>query len=272
MVDADTERTERIRALWSEGDYAEVGRWFAPISDRLVAALQPAGERLLDAATGTGNTAIAAARAGADVDAFDITEPLLEQARARAAAEGLQVRFRVGDLLDVPYADATFDRVVSTFGAFTADDPVRAAEELVRVCRPGGTVTTTAWGREGVFATVRQVVEEHYPAAIGGQVPDPALWAEPAGLEQLFASCDVDITHRRVETWFPFAGLEQLWRAFEEVSGPIRRVRAGVRDAGGDWTAVREEVLARWRLISRPAADGIEILGVHGEAHVHRRS
>lgn len=266
------ERTRRIEQLWSEGDYAEVARWFAPISDELVARLEPRDLRVLDAATGTGNTALAAARAGADVDAFDLTEPLLEQARARATAEDLAIRFTTGDLLDVPYPDATFDLVLSTFGAFTADDPSRAAEELVRVCRPGGTVVTTAWGREGVFATPRLVIRERCPEAVPEGAPDPSRWAEPEGLADIFAGCDVDITHRRVETWFPFAGLEPLMEALETVSGPIRTIRRAVAEAGGDWAAIRAETLERWRRISRPTADGIEILGVHGEAHVRRRS
>jgi SAM-dependent methyltransferase len=267
-VDTD-ERTRRIEELWSDGDYTEVARWFEPISDRLVGRLRPAGQRVLDAATGTGNTALAAARAGADVDAFDLTEPLLEIARSRAAAEGLDVRFRTGDLLDVPYADASFDLVVSTFGAFTADDPVRVAEELVRVCRPGGTVLSTAWGREGVIATVSQVVRERRPEVFPDGAPDPTLWADQAGVEQLFARCDVDIAVRRVETWFPFPGRDHLMRSFETVSGPIRRLRAAV---GDDWPAIRAEVIERWSALEREAETGVELLGVHGEAQVVRRS
>lgn len=269
MVD---ERTRRIQQLWEDGDYREVGRWFAPISDRLIDRLRPAGLHVLDAATGTGNTALAAARAGARVDAFDLTEPLLEVARSRAAAEGLDIRFRTGDLLDVPYPDASFDLVVSTFGAFTADDPIRAAEELVRVCRPGGRVVTTAWGREGVFGVLRAVIRDLCPAAAPADAPDPGRWAEPAGLGAIFAGCDVDITHRRVETWFSFAGLDPLWSTLEEVSGPIQVTRSTVAEAGGDWQAIRAEVVDRWAALTRPAVDGVEVLGVHGEAHVRRRT
>ncbi|WP_052665499.1 class I SAM-dependent methyltransferase [Nitriliruptor alkaliphilus] len=267
-MDTD-DRTRGIEQLWSEGDYTEVARWFEPISDRLIDQLRPAGMHVLDAATGTGNTALAAARAGAEVDAFDLTEPLLDIARSRAAAEGLAVRFRTGDLLDVPYADASFDLVLSTFGAFTADDPVRAAEELVRVCRPGGTVVSTAWGREGIIATVPQVVRERRPELFPDGAPDPALWAVQAGAEQLFAGCDVDIEVRRVETWFPFPGRDDLMRTFEAVSGPIRRLRGAV---GEDWPVIRAEVIERWAAFERPAEAGIELLGVHGEAQVVRRS
>lgn len=263
------DRTAAIRQLWSEGDYTEVARWFQPISDRLVDRLRPSGQRVLDAATGTGNTALAAARAGAEVDAFDLTEPLLEIARARAAAEALDVRFRTGDLLDVPYADASFDLVVSTFGAFLADDPSRAAEELARVCRPGGAVVTTAWGREGVIATVSHVVRERRPDVIPDDAPDPTRWADQAGVEELFARCDVDVEVRRVETWFPFTGRDDLMRTFEAVSGPIRRLRDAV---GEDWPAIRAEVIERWSAFERRAETGVELLGVHGEAQVVRRS
>lgn len=263
------ERTRRIEELWSEGDYTEVARWFEPISERLVDGLRPSGLRVLDAATGTGNTALAAARAGADVDAFDLTPSLLEIARARAAAAGLEVRFRTGDLLDVPYPDASFDLVVSTFGAFTADDAVRAAEELVRVCRPEGRIVTTAWGREGVIATTSQVVRERRPDLFPEGAPDPSRWADQAGVEELFARCDVEVEVRRVETWFSFPDREHLMRAFETVSGPIRRLQAAV---GEDWPAIRAEVIERWAAFERPAETGIELLGIHGEAHVRRRS
>jgi SAM-dependent methyltransferase len=266
------ERIRRIQSLWTEGDYAEVGRWFAPISDALVARLQPVGLRVLDAATGTGNTALAAARAGADVDAFDLTDSLLEQARARAEADGLTIRFATGDLLDIPYPDATFDLVLSTFGAFTADDPPRAAAELVRVCRPGGTVVTTAWGREGVFAAITATVRERCPDAIPADAPDPTRWSEPEGLADIFAGCDVHLRHRRVETWFPFTGLEPLMDALEAVSGPVRGLRTRVLGAGADWDAIRAEILERWEPLSRPIPQGIEILGVHGEAQLRRRS
>lgn len=267
-MDTD-DRTRGIEQLWSDGDYTEVARWFEPISHELIDRLRPRGLRVLDAATGTGNTALAAARAGADVDAFDLTEPLLEIARSRAAAEGVDVRFRTGDLLDAPYADASFDLVVSTFGAFTADDPVRAAEELVRVCRPGGTVVSTAWGREGVIATVSQVVRERRPDIMPEDAPDPARWADQAGVEELFARCDVDVQVRRVETWFPFPDRVHLMRAFETVSGPIRRLQAAV---GEDWPGIRAEVIERWGAFERQAETGVELLGVHGEAQVVRRS
>jgi SAM-dependent methyltransferase len=266
------ERTRRIQQVWSEGDYAEVGRWFRPISERLVADLAPTGLRVLDAATGTGNTAIAAARSGADVDAFDLTERLLELARRRAEAEGLTIRFTTGDLLDVPYPDATFDLVVSTFGAFTADDPQRAAGELVRVCRPGGTVVTTAWGREGVFSVILDVVRHQHPEAIPLDAPDSARWAGPDGVVGLFGGHDVEVRVERVETWFAFPSLEALFATLERVSGPMARLRDAVTEAGGDWSAVRADVLERWRPLTRAAADGIEVLGVHGEAHVRRRS
>lgn len=257
--------------LWTDGDYAKLAAWFAPISEQLVAELEPTGLRVLDAATGTGNTAIAAARAGAEVEAFDIAEPLLAQARDRATREGVEVRFTTGDLLDVPYPDATFDLVLSTFGAFAADDPVRAARELVRVCRPGGRIVTTAWADEGVFSTIPQVVRRRCPGVIPSSAPVPHRWADPASVAELFSGCDVTTEVEPREHVFSAPSPAQLFAFLEGISGPIQRLREGVEAAAGSWDEVRGEVLERWTAAAQPTEQGVDIVGVYGVARVVRR-
>lgn len=246
------ERVDAIVALWTDGDYGTVGELFDPVSERLVSSLDLDGQRVLDAATGTGNTAIHAARAGANVEAFDLTPTLLDQARQRAAAAGVDVRFVVGDLLDVPYADATFDVVVSTFGAFVVDDQRRCALELGRVCRSGGQVVTTAWTDTGIFGSMLEVLRTHHPAAFE-HAPDQRAWADAGKLSGLFdgAAADISVAHERI--WFDLPSVPGAFELFQEVSGPVRRLRASIEAADGDWQAVRADLEERWAELAEPA-------------------
>jgi ubiquinone/menaquinone biosynthesis C-methylase UbiE len=135
--------------VWSGASYERLAETFAPIHDRVVEALalEP-GTRVLDAACGTGGVALRAARAGADVVGIDISADQLAKARRAAEAEGLAIRFDEGDCQELPYADAEFDAVASTFGVVFAPDHGRAANELARVCRPGGKLVLTAWPKD----------------------------------------------------------------------------------------------------------------------------
>ena len=131
---------------WSGASYERLAETYAPIHDRVVAALalEP-GTRVLDVACGTGAVALRAARAGANVVGIDISPDQLAKARSAAAAAALNVHFDEGDCQELPYGDAEFDAVASTFGAIFAPDHERTAAELARVCRPGGRLALTAW-------------------------------------------------------------------------------------------------------------------------------
>jgi len=135
--------------LWSGASYERLAETFGPIHDRVVAELgvEP-GERVLDAACGTGGVALRLARADADVVGIDISPDQVEKARRAAAAEGLTVQFDEGDCQDLPYADAEFDAVASVFGVIFAPDHERAAAELRRVCHAGGRLALTAWQKD----------------------------------------------------------------------------------------------------------------------------
>lgn len=262
-------RVTAIQEVWSAGSYEDVGVLFAPATDALVAELPLAGQRVLDAATGTGNTAIAAARAGAEVSAFDLTPRLLAVARERAEAAGVALDLREGDLLDIPFPDASFDVVLSTFGAFTADDPRRCAAELVRVCRPGGSVVTTAWSDGGIFAVLTDVATARHPSVVSSDAPDPRDWADRAGLEAIFAGLDVTVALERRTVWFPFPDVAEALALFERASGTVQRMRAGVEAVEpGGWEAVRAETLDGWAALARPAASAVELPGVYGVAFV----
>jgi SAM-dependent methyltransferase len=132
--------------MWGGADYELVAKEFGPVHDDLVAALVPeAGERFLDVATGTGEVALRAARVGADVTALDLAPALLEQARAKGAAEGLAIEWVEGDAQALPFEDRSFDVVASNFGIIFAPDADATASELARVCLPGGRLGVTAW-------------------------------------------------------------------------------------------------------------------------------
>lgn len=261
-----TERVEAIQQLWTTGDYAQVGDRFRPVAERLVEELAPAGLRVLDAGTGTGNLAVAAARAGADVDAFDLTPALLDEARRRAADAGVTVRFREGDLLDMPYADGTFDVVASTFAAFLADDPARCAAELVRVCAPGGRVVTTAWTTGSIYVAMIDLVASRWPDL----APDgtgPSAWADADRLRGLVDGLPVTVEERELSLRFPSADAALAF--YEETSGPVQGLRAAL-DARGVWPDARQRIVGRWSELARPVDDGVELPATYALATVHR--
>lgn len=270
----DDERIAGITQVWTEGDYRRIAQLFAPVSERLVAELDVAGRRVLDAATGTGNTAIGLAHAGAEVEAFDLTPALLDQARERAAAEHVEIAFREGDLTAIPYPDASFDLVVSTFGAFLADDPAACARELVRVCRPGGRVASTAWTGEGTIGSLRKVTEVCYPQLAAADPSREAhlAWADPDRLPGLFKGCDVEVRLERREVWFPFRSSEDALEVFETASGPIMRLRGAITGAGLDWGAIRADLVRAWDEMAAPTDVGIALPSTYAVAFVDRRS
>src|SRR5215204_1604365 len=142
--------TARMKATWMAGDYGACAQYLESGALEILAGWQiPPGSRMLDVGCGTGQTAIPAARAGVLVTGVDIATNLIEQARARASAEGLTVQFDEGDAEQLPYLDASFDVVVSLIGAMFAPRPERVASELVRMCRPGGRAIMVNWTPSG---------------------------------------------------------------------------------------------------------------------------
>jgi ubiquinone/menaquinone biosynthesis C-methylase UbiE len=153
---------ERAHATWSSGDFARVGARMVLIGELLCRTAQiHAGGRVLDVAAGSGNAAISAARRGASVTASDFVEELLDSAQARAQIEGLQLATAVADAQELPFDDGSFDVVLSTFGVMFAPDQQRAADELLRVCRPGGRIALANWVPDGLMARNAAIVQEH---------------------------------------------------------------------------------------------------------------
>jgi SAM-dependent methyltransferase len=213
---------EKMRSTWMAGDFGQIAKHSARAAEEFVSRLgiKPA-MKVLDVACGTGNLAVPAARAGANVTGVDIAPNLLEQARRRAAAEGLQASFDEGDAEQLPYANGQFDLVMTMFGAMFAPRPELTAAELVRVCRAGGTIAMANWGPEGFAGKMFGVGARFVPPPEG--IPSPLLWGDERTVKERLASGTSEISTVRREIIFDFplapAAVVQL---FLEYFGPTR--------------------------------------------------
>lgn len=172
-----------MRAAWMAGDFGVIARTVENDAENFVARLDfAAGFRVLDVATGSGNVALPLARKGVLVTGVDIAPNLLEQARARAAAEQLSIQFDEGDAEALPYPDASFEAVVTMFGAMFAPRPERVAAQFARVLRPGGTLAMANWTPGGFAGQMFAVGAKHAPPPPG--IPAPALWGDPITAHQ----------------------------------------------------------------------------------------
>src|SRR6516164_4778367 len=160
------------QAAWSSGDYAVIGTTLQIVGEQLVEAMDlHAGQTVLDVAAGNGNVTLAAARRWCEVTSTDYVESLLARGRKRAEAEGLKIKFQIADAEDLPFPDASFDAVVSTFGGMFSPDQDRTAEELVRVCKPGGRVGLANWTPEGLIGQMFKTIGKYLPPPTGVKSP-----------------------------------------------------------------------------------------------------
>ena len=173
--------------MWMAGDFGQIARLNESEGVEFVNRLNlKPGMKVLDVACGTGNTSIPAAKTGAEVTGLDIAPNLLEQARKRAQVEGLKIEFIEGDAEQLPQGDASFDVVISMFGAMFAPRPELVASELLRVCRPGGSVAMGNWTPEGFVGTMFKITAKHSPPPQG--VPAPVLWGDPKTVSERFSA------------------------------------------------------------------------------------
>jgi ubiquinone/menaquinone biosynthesis C-methylase UbiE len=176
---------ERQQKAWSSGNYSKQGVHFVIIAELLCEAvdLRP-GRRVLDVATGNGNTAMAAARRFCEVTGIDRVRALLEDGRNRAAAEGFRVDFQEGDAENLPFPDTSFDFVLSTIGAMFSPDQEKVASELLRVCRPGGRIGMANWTPDSFVGELSETIGKHVPPPPGSK--SPFLWGTEERLRELF--------------------------------------------------------------------------------------
>jgi len=216
----------RQQAAWSSGDYAIVGTTLQIVGESVCEAVDlRGGQRVLDVAAGNGNATLAAARRFADVVSTDYVGALLERGRERAAAERLSVAFEEADAEKLPFADASFDVVLSTFGVMFTPDQHRAANELLRVCRPGGKIGLANWTPEGFIGQMFKTVGKYVPPAPG--VKSPALWGTKAHLDALFggrAAVDAQSKHFA----FRYRSPAHMLSVFRTYYGPVLKAFAAI--------------------------------------------
>jgi SAM-dependent methyltransferase len=224
--DAEAIKAGQQRA-WAAGDFSQFATTIVIVSERLCEAADlRAGQRVLDVATGSGNTAIAAARRFCDVTGADYVDALLNRGRERAAAERLPVEFVHGDAEDLPFAEASFDVVLSTFGAMFAPNQERTAAEMVRVLRPGGTIGMANFTPESLAGGFFMTAARYRLPARG--VKPPVLWGTEERLRDLFADSLAELRFRRREVILRYRDLDHWLEFFTTYFGPIREIADGL--------------------------------------------
>ena len=234
----------RLKATWMAGDFGVIARMVekggADFVDSI--GIKP-GMKVLDVACGTGNTAIPEAKKGAEVTGADIATNLLEQARSRAEAEGLQIKFEEGDVEDLKYADDTFDAVVTMFGAMFAPRPDVTAAEMIRVCKPGGFVAMGNWTPEAFVGQMFKIGSTHVPPPSGMSVP--VQWGSEDIVRERFSKGISDLQMNRRKIMFTFDGTpEDVVEHFRRYFGPTQKAFDSLDDAGQ--VALRKDLVDLW--------------------------
>jgi len=233
----------RLKTTWMTGDYDRFSRYLEAEAAVFYKRLNiPANARVLDVGCGAGQVALIAARAGADVTGCDIATNWLEQARARAASEGLKAIFEEGDAEALPYPDASFDAVVSLFAAMFAPRPEIVAAELTRVCRPGGMIAMGNWTPQGFIGQMFKLIAKHLAPS---GMPSPVLWGDEATVRERLKPgiAELTCTPRMYIFEYPFPPNEVV-EFFRVNYGPMTRAFASL-DATGQ-AALREELTNLW--------------------------
>lgn len=222
---------DRQQKAWSSGDYAIVGVTLQIVGETLCEAVDlRSGQRVLDVAAGNGNATLAAARRFAEVTSTDYVGPLLERGRERAAADRLPVAFREADAEALPFADASFDVVLSTFGVMFTPNQQQAANELIRVCRPGGKIGLANWTPESFIGQLFKTIGKHLPPPFG--VQSPALWGDISHLNSLFGT-KAGVAAQSRNFVFRYRSPEHWLEIFRGYYGPVVKAFEALDAAAG---------------------------------------
>jgi ubiquinone/menaquinone biosynthesis C-methylase UbiE len=256
----------RQQAMWASGDFAVIGTTLQIVGETVCEAVNlGSNERVLDVAAGNGNATLAAARRFADVTSTDYVPALLEGGRRRADADGLVVTFAQADAESLPYANASFDVVLSTFGVMFAPDHQRAASELLRVCRRGGRIGLACWTPTGFLGDLFRTVARHVPPVPG--VQSPLLWGTDPHLRTLFqGAAKIENTPRAFV--FRYKSAEHFVDIFRSFYGPVHKAFLAL-DARGQ-AALEADLLALLRGADRGGEKGLIVAAEYFETVITR--
>ena len=258
----------RQHGAWSSGDYAIVGTTLQIVGEELCEALDiRAGQSVLDVAAGNGNATLAAARRWCDVVSTDYVPSLLERGRARASADGLSVEFKEADAEALPFADAAFDVVVSTFGVMFTPNQDRAASELLRVCKSGGKIGLANWTPEGFIGQLFKTLGKYLPPPAGAK--SPALWGTKARIDEMFGARANDIQIARRNFVFRYRSAEHFVEIFKTYYGPVLKAFAALDSTSQD--GLKRDILALIATMNRSADETMVVPSEYLEIVVIKR-
>lgn len=221
----------RQQAMWASGDFAVIGTTLQLVGESLTEAVELyAGQRVLDVACGNGNASLAAARRFANVTGLDYVPALLARAEARARAEGVHLTLIEGDAEAMPFDEASFDVVLSTFGVMFAPDHQRAARELSRVVVPDGKIGLASWTAEGFIGKLLKCVGKYVPPVPG--VASPALWGSESHLSRLFEGTARVERAERKQFLFRYLSADHFIEVFRQYYGPTHKAFLALDEAG----------------------------------------
>ena len=259
---------QRQQATWASGDFAVVGTTLQIVGESLAEAADVrAGERVLDVAAGNGNATLAAARRFAEVTSTDYVPALLDKGRDRARAERLEVRFQVADVENLPFADGSFDVVLSTYGCMFAPDHARTAQQMLRVTRPGGRIGMANWTPQGFIGRLFKIVAAHVPPPAG--VQSPALWGTEDHLRKLFGNEATQIRVERKNFNFRYRSAAHWVDVFRDYYGPTHKAFAALDETKA--AAFERDLIALLCEMNIGGAHSLVVPGEYLEVVVTRR-
>ena len=258
----------RQQAAWASGDYAVIGTTLQIVGERLAETCDLRwDERVLDVAAGNGNATLAAARRGCLVTSTDYVQELLDRGAERAAAERLEVAFQVADAEALPFADGSFDAVLSTFGVMFTPDQEQAARELARVCRPGGRIGLASWTPAGFIGRMFKVLGKHLPPPAG--VRPPSLWGDVDHLRALFGDGAREIRARTETFAFRYRSPAHFIEVFKTWYGPVHKAFLALPGEAG--AALERDLIALMDELNLAGPEALVIPGEYLEAVIVRR-
>ena len=258
----------RQQTAWGSGDYAVIGTTLQIVGESLAEACDLRwDERVLDVAAGNGNATLAAARRGCHVTSTDYVSSLLDLGAERAKAERLDVNFQVADAEKLPFRDASFDAVVSTFGVMFTPDQAKAASELIRVCRPGGRIGLANWTPTGFIGQLFKTLGRQLPPPAG--VQPPSLWGVEAHLQSLFGAEAAKITATAKFFNFRYRSAAHFVEVFRTWYGPVHKAFAALPADKAD--ALEHDIIELLNSMNRAGSDSLVVPSEYLEVVIARK-